>query len=101
MCCVLRVATMRSGEECILMFSHLEVLPGLTCNGIWQVNLDQMNPRMMTDTSFCSLELQVESPQWPLGRQRQRRSARLQVTSDEVDQGKLLNGAHLDGLARI
>ena len=47
-------------NECILMFSHPKVLHGLTCGGIPQVNLDQMNPRQMMDPSFCTLAMEAQ-----------------------------------------
>ena len=57
---VMRVVMTRLGDKCILPFSYPEVLTGLTCDRIPQVNLDQMNPRMMMNPSFCSVELQAE-----------------------------------------
>ena len=44
----------------MLTLSNPKVPPGLTCNGIPQVNLDQMNPWMMMDPSFCSVELYAD-----------------------------------------
>jgi hypothetical protein len=47
-------------NECILIFSNPEVPHGLTCDGIPQVNLDQMNPRRMMDPSFCTLAMEAQ-----------------------------------------
>ena len=47
-------------NECMLTFLHPEVSHGLTCDGIPQVNLDQMNPRQMMDPSFCTLAMEAQ-----------------------------------------
>ena len=47
-------------KDCVLTFLHPEVMPGLTSEGIPQVNLDQMNPRRMMDPSLCSVLLEAE-----------------------------------------
>ena len=47
-------------KECILTFSHPEVSHGLTCDGVPQVNLDQMNPRRMMDPSFCTVAMEAQ-----------------------------------------
>ena len=47
-------------NECMLTFLHPEVSHGLTCDGIPQVNLDQMNPRQMMDPSFCTLAMKAQ-----------------------------------------
>ena len=40
-------------------FLHPEVSHGLTCDGIPQVNLDQLNPHQMIDPSFCTLAMEA------------------------------------------
>jgi hypothetical protein len=56
----LELASAHPEKECMLTFSHPEVRQGLTCGGIPQVNLDQMNPRRMMDPSFYSVAMEAE-----------------------------------------